>query len=750
VGFSLDGGPAVTRAILATATGTGSATPIAFTWTGIPPAPFVPSVTQVDDPALGRSTITLEAPVLADVQDVPAAPSVLGLWLHSGGYIRVRVTATDANGASDTEDVIVSFGIPTNGLSNVPVNVPVFLNGGSSQNDTWTWTIVSQPTPAASGDAIQNNVFLASNVKVTVPASLIFTTSDPVIWFLPKTEGIYQIIVERTLAAGAFASFIFEINAARYVADGLRGTIAPSPEAGQCGSCHGGSLSFLADRVTPYLGTLHAKEAREVFDPANPTTQNVGALTDLAPELVRGATGFFLPRASTGAGTPAYTASAGGFDDVAASFGVFHKGKGVDELTRRFPEAFRLADTQCESCHGPGSLHVGDSEAIAVSVGVDVCAKCHDHEPAQWAESTHKGVVASPSTRTACVRCHTARGGIDARHVSFKYPAAPPSITVPDEIDRRDTATCSTCHDPHDRKNPFQLRVHGDVTLPSLDVVRAGDAAICFQCHNSRKSQAVGFATRDEAHPACQGDVLAGVNGAQFDGFAYFQSPHQDPARFVRTDGTPGRYCITCHMADGPGPGDPRHDKVGEHTFRLRSETSGRVNDACTQCHGVGIQDRGRLAPLTYEEFLFTARADWDGSGANGTVQDEVAGLLRQLGGTASLSLANPFGVALSPLTAPSALLVRLAKKVNAGATGVTVSSGRIFIALGGTSRADIPATPDGDALYKAAYNYFFILDDGSYGIHNTGYSVGLLQSSVIAVRAALGDPAFTGTLYRP
>jgi hypothetical protein len=38
-----------------------------------------------------------------------------------------------------------------------------------------------------------------------------------------------------------------------------------------------------------------------------------------------------------------------------------------------------------------------------------------------------------------------------------------------------------------------------------------------------------------------------------------------------------------------------------------------------------------------------------------------------------------------------------------------------------------------------AVYNYVFIEDDRSFGVHNTNYSVGILQSAINFLRT--GDP---------
>ena len=47
------------------------------------------------------------------------------------------------------------------------------------------------------------------------------------------------------------------------------------------------------------------------------------------------------------------------------------------------------------------------------------------------------------------------------------------------------------------------------------------------------------------------------------------------------------------------------------------------------------------------------------------------------------------------------------------------------------------------DALYGAAYNWVFVANDLSEGVHNTGYAINLLQSAYQAVTGTTGtmDP---------
>jgi hypothetical protein len=139
---------------------------------------------------------------------------------------------------------------------------------------------------------------------------------------------------------------------------------------------------------------------------------------------------------------------------------------------------------------------------------------------------------------------------------------------------------------------------------------------------------------------------------------------------------------------------------------------------SCTQCHTTAV------------DFKSAARADYDGDSTVEAVQDEVAGLE-----TALLSAIN----------------AKLVTYIGAGTT-VAYSSGRVkYDKLGsgtlrtfpgpGVSSSDNPdlswasMTPADQAkwedLYRAAYNYEFVANDNSDGVHNTGYAVNLLQSAI-------------------
>jgi hypothetical protein len=187
---------------------------------------------------------------------------------------------------------------------------------------------------------------------------------------------------------------------------------------------------------------------------------------------------------------------------------------------------------------------------------------------------------------------------------------------------------------------------------------------------------------------------------------------------------------------------------AGGHTFAVRDAASGSLLDPCSSCHPISVVSSTARYGTAAEEFVIDARGDWDGQGGAGTVQEEVVGLLQLLGGAAAPAPDAPFGIVSEP-TATTSLLMRLAQKIDPSATGVRNSHGRLWIVTG-VGETAIPATADGDVLFYALYNYYFSLYDGSMGLHNTGYTVGLLQSSVIEIGRSLGDPAFPGAPYLP
>lgn len=244
---------------------------------------------------------------------------------------------------------------------------------------------------------------------------------------------------------------------------------------------------------------------------------------------------------------------------------------------------------------------------------------------------------------------------------------------------------CFTCHTPHS-SGDLQLRVQTPVILENGAVFDRGPANLCVTCHHSRENvltrvvDSVSLTSRFGPHYSNQGDMLIGENAYEFPGYSYTKSWHS-------TGVVEG--CISCHMSPS------EHESVGGHSWRMRNEDRGFEN--ISGCNATGCHD---TAPLTTLNRLAFTDHDFDGTIEG--VQSEIRGLHDSL---------KVLLVAANLLTNAG---VPVARKV---------------------------ATADSAG---AVYNFEFIEEDRSYGIHNTEYSVGLLTSAINFMLT--GDPNGTPT----
>ncbi|HLG98833.1 MAG TPA: hypothetical protein VKX49_21150, partial [Bryobacteraceae bacterium] len=146
--------------------------------------------------------------------------------------------------------------------------------------------------------------------------------------------------------------------------------------------------------------------------------------------------------------------------------------------------------------------------------------------------------------------------------------------------------------------------------------------------------------------------------------------------------------CANCHM-QSPAATDPALGQVGGHTFKMSFAGTGKIPAvqmvaACQGCHGPDVTN-----------FNFPLM-DYDGDGDIEGLQTEVQHLLDQLA-----VMLPPVGQAKSSL--------------------------------------NIDATWTQPQL-EAAYNYLFVQKDGSLGVHNMAYTVGLLKASIADLKAKSGQ----------
>jgi hypothetical protein len=564
-------------------------------------------------------------------------------------------------------------GIQTaSGLSTVAVGQPAYfdliINAAVTNGEVVSVTWSLTNTPAGSAAGLTNSP-LGTNVP---PYRMIERTAAKVggrMMIRPDVPGQYTIKVSVVSLGTGSTNLTRTITAGTYIG------------AQTCALCHSGGL-IASNTYTPWSMTAHATAFQLAIDGQNTDhfSQNC---------IKCHAVGF---DANTNANN-------GGFDDVAKQTGWVFPTTFTNGNWAAMPTALKnVANVQCENCHGPGSQHafsLGNTNFITVTTASGDCAQCHDSlnhhsKTTEWNNSRHAMATKTPSgpTRFNCVRCHTADGF--AQFIDHAGTSNVPYVTntVYEPI------TCAACHDPHDASNPHQLRAANEYTLPEgTTITNAGFGALCMECHHSRNGSASNNITNYKlglptwaggssfgVHDSTAGDMVEGVNGFTYGKFIP-SSTHSHVVKDV---------CVGCHMQPVVA-GDPAFTKAGGHTFSMTYSvvTNGVTTvvdkvDVCVKCHG----------PM--EGFNF-ARKDYDGDGVIQGVQTEVQNLLNQL----------------------SRLLPASAYR----ADGNYVADGLV--------KSPSVKTNWPTKFLQAAWNWQFVNVEGSHGVHNASYAVGLLKASI-------------------
>lgn len=371
----------------------------------------------------------------------------------------------------------------------------------------------------------------------------------------------------------------------------------------------------------------------------------------------------------------------------------------------------------------PGSMLLAQSATPPRTVSA--CMTCHGSTPKYpilgarmtYDHSTHKnGGNSAYANGGGCQKCHTNEGFIDFVKTGkvddkafVKYPSQ---------------QGCFTCHAPHENGD-MRLRTTKAVTLATGVTFDSGSGNLCANCHQARtavKDTVKAMAAKDisspwGAHHGPQADMMMGSNAYEFAGKEYAGAG--DHASAI-DDG-----CVSCHMSlpDGRYGFSPN---LGGHSFNISGDVheAEKLNTtACVSCHkdmkqAVGTRPwikAGGPGVIWIDKpavFGITAPADYDRDGQKEYMQDEVQGLMDRL--------VNQQGNGL----------------LQQGALNAYDAKGNYIL-----NKATTNLSAD---QVGALYNFKYVLEDRSRGVHNATYTVQVLYDTVASL-----DPKFD-TALRP
>jgi len=207
---------------------------------------------------------------------------------------------------------------------------------------------------------------------------------------------------------------------------------------------------------------------------------------------------------------------------------------------------------ECESCHGPRSLHIENPSrelALTPVQRIAVCMQCHEgSNRMHWGSSLHKSagvactschkvmqkmsdkaLLSNASQDEVCYNCHT-----DVRSQMNKSSHHPV---------REGKVNCTGCHNPHGSATPGMLKGN------SINET-------CFNCHQEKRGPFVW------QHPPvlenCQNchDAHGSNNRKLLNAKEAFlclschsYGGHLNSPRYNRVSTPTGEGCVNCHMA---------------------------------------------------------------------------------------------------------------------------------------------------------------------------------------------------------
>jgi len=672
---------------------------------------------------------------LIDLNALEDRFGIVGLSEEGRGSYSIKVVVSDDKGAKSSATASVTSASPSAGIRNVPTGIALYLNSGHADPNLWSCV--------GPGGACSPSQF--GNGGTRTPR------------LLPDTVGSY------TLTEGG--------NTISITAGTWQGIIG---QESTCQACHIGDL----DKFSEWANTGHATIFSEGID---------------------GLLGYYKDYC-TRCHTVGYDTSASnnGFDDAASAnnweFPSVLQAGNWASMQANYPAVARLANIQCESCHGPqvAATHSNSTisrfESARITFAPGMCAQCHDAPPNhtfmnEWQGSGHANLGLSQeeatwenrgSTAAHCGRCHSGQGFVKwLPQVTGGNPGniTPFNLAVSIQTGLTFTSvqpqTCQACHDPHDSTCPAQVRVYGDTPLlPSgFSASGLGSGALCVMCHNTRNGTEptsglwancnptgttylhedgdpcgdanvagtgpTGPATQYSApHIASQGDVLMGRN-------AYFMGAAGTP--HLSKHSNVAEACVGCHMELNPD---------GVHVFKIDPAKKPQV---CANCHGSttgeglkaqveGLLDQleakigSKIAGvLTGSTLTYTVRA-WDpdtGCYSSSSSTNSNVVIVQDAVGVEISEISGQYGIKIN-LAAVATITWDAYGSCVSGTTVTTTVYAQLGSIKDGSSGGNKISLSDN--VIKASWNYYLIEDEQSHGVHNPSFVVDVLWNSIQAL----------------
>ncbi|MBJ6726927.1 carboxypeptidase-like regulatory domain-containing protein [Geomesophilobacter sediminis] len=710
-----------------------------------------PTVTLANSAAFKKYLVELSTPLYKPNADEPPVnvdryqivPFSYEQASTQGNTTTLKVTAT-IGGKSYTSNVAVAAklpAVPSNGLTNVPVNQPVVLQGqfpfknadGSymfTPYTSWNWSVTGPSGAVTVNDA---------------------TTAYPD--FTPTAPGTYSVY--ETVNGGS--SPVLTVYAGTYVGM-MTGVATPDPA---CNGCHN-------DKMTTWLQTGH----KDVL---------YAGIREPLPD------GHYAMTC-----TPCHTVGQGargsnGFVDAAAAEGLtsFASLQGNNNAESAFwasnPQSARLAGVQCENCHGPqansGQHQVtSDPDNISlnsrISFSANVCATCHARAPkhgrfSQWKSSGHASMAtttfnsnADGTLANSCACCHSAQGFraylkiLPTANGNRSLTALPASL----RLSNAEPITCAACHDSHNEgKSQGGANTYNDVNFANLASVGpdsgstymlpsgfaangVGKGALCIACHNSRQGYSSGpylhedgdfkfgtLASYGAPHEACQGDVLMGRNAYWMGTTRYNSAQTRSKHSYIADT------CVTCHMElttlnlSLSEAGQTRHD------FKA-------TTDVCNKCHTAysaeAVQTTFDAKLLAVKRQIGTAILQVK---QNTTAPTGSAVLVANRSGMVDVTSggvtrrwfindkANQDAFLEDPNNG-NALVQGCVANTDGTANCTGYLSGALSVTF--NANAAVTATGVNGILAKALWNTVLVQDDASRGVHNPAFAFEVLDNT--------------------